>query len=228
MIRRLDSGPLSTTWRARARSFGAHRRPRRRGADPGRRRCGPDRRSSPRVGDRSARTRASDAPMRGYSPAGAITRVTESPTKHGFSLPSTSRVKRVTTSPPAAAHLVDRDDLGAAADPAVDRDRGREADLVPAVVDAEREAGRGDQLFAEAVDQREGEVAVGDRRPEGALGLRPLDVDVDPLVVAGELGEGVDVLLGDGAPLARADRPARAGPAFPRRPVPRWLPSRGD
>ena len=28
---------------------------------------------------------------------GAITRVTESPTKQGFSLPSTSRVKRVTT-----------------------------------------------------------------------------------------------------------------------------------
>ena len=51
----------------------------------------------------------------------------------------------------------------------------------------------------------EGEVAVGDRRAEGALGLGPLDVDVDPLVVAGELGEGVDVGLGDRAPLARAD-----------------------
>ena len=58
---------------------------------------------------------------------------------------------------------------------------------------------------AEAVDQREGQVAVGDRGAEGALLLRPLDVDVDPLVVAGELGEGVDVLLGDRAPLARAD-----------------------
>jgi hypothetical protein len=32
--------------------------------------------------------------------------------------------------PPAAALLVDRDDLGAAADLGVDGDRGREADLV--------------------------------------------------------------------------------------------------
>ena len=47
---------------------------------------------------------------------------------------------------------------------------------------------------------------MGDRGAEGALGLGALDVDVDPLVVAGELGELVDVLLGDRAPLARADR----------------------
>src|SRR3954452_438778 len=34
----------------------------------------------------------------GGQPTGTITRVTESPTKHGFSFPSTSRVKRVTAS----------------------------------------------------------------------------------------------------------------------------------
>src|SRR5262249_37010780 len=106
---------------------------------------------------------------------------------------------------PAAADLVDGDDLGPGADASVDRDRGGKADLVPAVVDAEGEPGRGDQLLAEPVDQREGEVAVGDRRPERALRLGALDVDVDPLVVAGELGEGVDVRLRDSAPLARAD-----------------------
>jgi hypothetical protein len=102
---------------------------------------------------------------------------------------------------PAAAFLLDRDDLGAGADLGVNRHRGGEADLVPAVVDAEGEAGGLDQLAAEAVDEGEGEVAVGDRGAEGALGLGPLDVDVDPLVVAGELGEGVDVGLGDLAPL---------------------------
>jgi len=35
--------------------------------------------------------------------------------------------------PPAAALLVDRDDLGATTDAGVNRDRGREADLVEAI-----------------------------------------------------------------------------------------------
>src|SRR4029079_5427767 len=50
----------------------------------------------------------------------------------------------------------------------------------------------------------EGQQAVGDRRAEGAV-AGPLDVDVDPLLVTGELTELVDQLLGDlelGAPLA--------------------------
>src|SRR5207302_10931585 len=49
------------------------------------------------------------------------------------------------------------------------------------------------------------EVAVRDRRAERAVGLRALDVDVDPLVVAAEFGELVDHLLRDLAPAARAD-----------------------
>src|ERR1044072_5415782 len=106
---------------------------------------------------------------------------------------------------PAAALLVDRDDLGAAADLGAHRNRGGEADLVPPVVDPQDEAGGGDQLLAEAVDEGEGQVAVGDRGAEGALVLRLLAVDVDPLVVTGELGEGVDVRLRDRTPLARPD-----------------------
>ena len=47
---------------------------------------------------------------------------------------------------------------------------------------------------------------MGDRRPERALALGALDVDVDPLVVARDLGELVDVLLGHLDPIARADR----------------------
>ena len=46
---------------------------------------------------------------------------------------------------------------------------------------------------------------MGDRGAERALGLGPLDVDVDPLIVVGELGKRVDHLLGDLAPLARAE-----------------------
>ena len=45
---------------------------------------------------------------------------------------------------------------------------------------------------------------MGDGPPERA-GLGPLDVDVDPLVVAGGIGEQVDLLLGHLAPLAVAE-----------------------
>jgi hypothetical protein len=47
---------------------------------------------------------------------------------------------------------------------------------------------------------------VSDGRAERALLLGALDVDVNPLVIAGEPGECVDVLLGDLAPLAGPDR----------------------
>ncbi len=149
----------------------------------------------------------------------------ESATQHGFSLPSTSSVKRVTSwnQPPSSSST--ETTSARRADPRSGRHRRREADLVPAVVDAELDAGDREHLLAEAVDQRERQVAVGDRDAEGALGLRPLDVDVDPLVVAGELGEQVDVLLGDLAPLARADLLCRSAPSRRRcrrpRPVPR-------
>ena len=77
-----------------------------------------------------------------------------------------------------------------AADPGADPDRVGEADLVDAVV--ELGAGRleGEDLAAEARDQRQREVAVRDGAAERA-GRRALDVDVDPLVVAGRVGERV-------------------------------------
>jgi hypothetical protein len=46
---------------------------------------------------------------------------------------------------------------------------------------------------------------VGDRGAERALVLGALDIDMDPLMVAAQIGEGVDVLLADLAPLARPD-----------------------
>src|SRR3954468_24196339 len=107
---------------------------------------------------------------------------------------------------PAAPEVVDLHGLCGGTHLAAGGDRRGEAHLVPAVVDAEDEAGRLDQLLAEAVDQAQRQVAVRHRRAEWALGLGPLDIDVDPLVVAGEVGEGVDHLLGHFAPLARANR----------------------
>src|SRR4051812_18865778 len=106
---------------------------------------------------------------------------------------------------PASPDVVRRNHFGARPQPGADGHRGREADLVPAVVDAEREPLGADQVLAEPVDHRERQVSVRDRGAEGAFGLRPLGVDVDPLVVARDLGEGVDQVLGDLAPVARPD-----------------------
>src|SRR4051812_18365895 len=106
--------------------------------------------------------------------------------------------------PPIPADIVYRNHFCLGPHARSGRDRRREADLVPAVVHAQREALRLDQAEPQAVDQREREVAVGDRGAERALGLGALHVDVDPLVVARHVGECVDQLLGDLAPLARA------------------------
>ena len=81
----------------------------------------------------------------------------------------------------------------------------REAQLVEAVVHAHGEALDAHHLRQQVGRQRQGEVAVGDRAAERA-GLGPLGVDVDPLVVAGGVGELVDLLLGDLVPLARLQR----------------------
>jgi len=51
------------------------------------------------------------------------------------------------------------------------------------------------------LDQRERQVAVRDGGAVGALLGGALGVDVDPLVVAGDVGELVDVLLRDLEPL---------------------------
>src|SRR5215218_1503709 len=70
---------------------------------------------------------------------------------------------------PAVADLVHGQRLDARPDAAPRRYGGREANLVPAVVDAHLEAGRLHQPGTEAVDRREGQVAVGDRRAKRAL-----------------------------------------------------------
>src|SRR3954468_21463014 len=106
---------------------------------------------------------------------------------------------------PAIADVIDRQHLDAGPNAGAGRHRRREADLVPAIVDAELESGRLEQPAAEAVDRRERQVPMRDGGAEGTLLLGPLDVDVDPLVVAREVGEGIDHLLRDLAPVARTD-----------------------
>src|SRR5947209_2277503 len=110
--------------------------------------------------------------------------------------------------PPSSGLLFNRDEFRRHPYPGSCRHRSRKADAIPAHVDAERDLlqvsgiARGD-LFAKAVDQAQGEVAVGDRGAERGLALRALDIDVNPLMVAGDLGEGVDVLLGHRPPRCR-------------------------
>src|SRR4051794_1638102 len=106
--------------------------------------------------------------------------------------------------PPVPADLVHRNHFCLCAQPGARGDGGREAHLVPAVIHAEHEALGLDQAEPEAVDHRERQVPVGDRRAERALGLRSPDVHADPLVVARALGERVGQLLRDLTPLARA------------------------
>jgi hypothetical protein len=55
---------------------------------------------------------------------------------------------------------------------------------------------------------------VGDRAAERRV-LGPLGVDVDPLVVAGDLGERVDVVLGDLVPLRGPEDLACLRPSSP-------------
>jgi hypothetical protein len=104
-----------------------------------------------------------------------------------------------------------------------DRDGRREADAIEAVVDDGVEALQRPSLGEQRRRKRQRVEAVRDgaaERPAGGA----LGVDVDPLTVAGVLGEGVDVLLGDEVPAAdaRAAELVGEGHANARRPVSAW------
>ena len=118
-----------------------------------------------------------------------------SATHDGFGAPSTSNVNSIVTCAPPAMSSTSSS-FGAEAQLRADRHGRREAHLVAAVVHAHRDAVTGMICGDERRAERQREVAVGDRAAEGP-GLGPLDVDVDPLVVAGGVGELVDLLLGD-------------------------------
>lgn len=83
---------------------------------------------------------------------------------------------------------------------------GQEPHRVEAVVqhgDEAVELGDGGQ---EARAERQGQEPVGDGTAEGRLGRCALDVDVDPLLVAGDVREVVHHLLGDLHPVAGTER----------------------
>ena len=95
---------------------------------------------------------------------------------------------------PPAGNVVHRGAADLGADPAADRNRRGEAHLAQAVVDRDRRVSHLEHLLHQQGREREGEEAVRDRAAEGP-GRRPLRVDVDPLVIAGRVGEQVDLRL---------------------------------
>ncbi len=54
-------------------------------------------------------------------------------------------------------------------------------------------------------EERQRQEAVGDGHAEGGFAAGALGIDVDPLPVAGYLGELVDRVLSDGQPVAGGD-----------------------
>ena len=118
-----------------------------------------------------------------------------SATHEGLGAPSTSKVNSIVTWAPPP-DVLDPDQLGAEAQLGADRDRRGEPHLAGAVVHAHGHALDPQDLGHQRRAHRQGQVAVGDGAAEGT-GLGPLGIDVDPLVVAGGVGEQVDLLLGD-------------------------------
>jgi p-hydroxybenzoate 3-monooxygenase len=108
------------------------------------------------------------------------------------------------------AHLAQR---RAEPDRRADRHGRGEPHLVQSVVHRHADAVELEQLRPERDEQRQCEEAVRDGTAERAV-LRPLDVDVDPLMVVSRVGEGVDALLRHLEPAAVAQVLAEPGAKF--------------
>src|SRR5262249_38396413 len=87
-------------------------------------------------------------------------------------------------------------------------DRSNKPGFVQAVVEGRGSIWWNDaELHDHRREQRQTEVAVGDRAAEWTLALRSLDIDMDPLAVAGADGELVDAILAHGDPVGDAELP---------------------
>src|ERR1700687_2141811 len=88
-----------------------------------------------------------------------------------------------------------------------------DSNLVESVVDPRRPEISPEQLLREVADQRQGADAARDGGAKGAVGS-PVGIDVDPLVLAGGLGERGDAVLVDDGSLVPSSSPsARFAPS---------------
>src|SRR5262249_2448298 len=94
-----------------------------------------------------------------------------------------------------------REQLGARAQARAGLDGGDEADLVQSIVEPGRGVRRDHaELHHHGGDQRQREIAVGDRPAERAVAPGALGIDVDPLPIAGAVRELIDAFLVDRDP----------------------------
>src|SRR5215210_31320 len=101
--------------------------------------------------------------------------------------------------------------MGGSANTRARGDGGGKPHLSKSVVDGHCHRVNLDQLGQEDGEQRKGKEAVGDSSAERTP-LRSLDVDVNPLPVAGSFGEKVDATLIDDGSLAGAQVRVPAAP----------------
>ena len=93
----------------------------------------------------------------------------------------------------------------ATADPAADRHWRVEAYFVAAEIYCASKIFDLDEVSRQCRNQSQGEIPVSDRLAIGQLYFRPLGVDMDPLKIAGRLGEAVYFLLIDFDPVGQSD-----------------------
>src|SRR6185312_4576980 len=122
----------------------------------------------------------------------------------GRALGAFERDRRFRDDAHALRRLLDLGEADLRLDAAAAWHRLREAHLVAAVIEPRRHLAYRIDAVEQARHQREGEEAMRDRRAEGR-GLGALAIDMDPLVVAGRLGEAIDHLLGHLDPFALAE-----------------------
>ncbi len=104
-----------------------------------------------------------------------------------------------------AGHFSGLYDSGAAANPAADGYRRIKTYLVTAEIDGPRKVLDLDEVAAQSRNQGKREITVSYSLAIGQLLPGPLGIDMNPLKIAGCLGEAVDFLLVDFYPVGQTD-----------------------